>query len=156
MFPAHDLPNSEQSPARRDEAFPVPKSRVRDHCQVLVVCGLLMFAVGLVFAQTVHYEFVNYDDGVYVYDNPAVAGGLSAHGIAWAFTRLHAGYWIPLTWISLMIDCQLYGLQSGGCHLTNVVLHAVTAVLLFFVLWRMTGRLWPGAGGASLPYIRSA
>ncbi len=113
--------------------------------QVWGVCGLLVLAVGLLFGQTVCYEFVNYDDGDYVYDNPPVSHGLSGPGIVWAFTRPHAGYWIPLTWLSLMVDCQLYGLHSGGHHLTNVLLHAATAILLFLVLWRMTSGLWPSA-----------
>ena len=107
---------------------------------VLAVCGFLLLAVLLVFGQTVRHEFVNFDDDEYVYENPQVSRGLDAAGIVWAFTHSHAFNWHPLTWISLMLDCQFYGLNAGGYHLTNVLLHAATAVLLFLVLRRMTGR----------------
>ncbi len=130
-------------PSRRNEDLPACKPGGRNGYLVLAVCGLLLLAVGLVFGQTVCYGFVNYDDEEYVYENPQVAHGLTAEGIAWAFTHSHAANWHPLTWISLMFDCQLYGLNAGGHHLTNVLLHAATAVLLFFVLQRMFGRMWP-------------
>jgi tetratricopeptide (TPR) repeat protein len=109
------------------------------------VCGFLLLAVFLVFGQTLRYGFVNYDDGQYVYEKPEISAGLTAHGIAWAFTHGHVGHWHPLTSISHMLDCQLYGLWPGGHHLTNVLLHAATSILLFLVLWRMTGSLWPSA-----------
>src|SRR5215208_4750218 len=118
---------------------------------VLAICGLLSAAIALVFGQTVHHEFVNYDDELYVVDNAQVARGLTARGIVWAFTTSHASNWHPLTWLSHMLDCQLYGLAyPGGHHLTSVVLHAVTAVLLFIVLLRMTGNLWPSAAVSAL------
>jgi Tfp pilus assembly protein PilF len=110
-----------------------------------VVCGFLLLAVALVFGQTVWHEFVNYDDDQYVYENPQVAGGLIAPGIAWAFNASHFGNWHPLTWLSHMLDCQIYGLHPGGHHLTSVLLHAAVAILLFLVLWRMTGFLWRSA-----------
>ncbi len=100
--------------------------------------------VGLVFGQTVHYQFVNYDDDKYVYENPTVVRGLTAQGAAWAVTN-RAIYWGPLTWLSLMLDSQLYGRNAGGYHLSNVLLHAATAILLFLVLRRMTGRTWASA-----------
>jgi Flp pilus assembly protein TadD len=117
----------------------------RSRYQILVICGLLLLAVGLVFGQTVRHEFVNFDDPEYVCENPQVSAGLTAHGVTWAFTQSHGANWIPVTWVSLMLDCQLYGLNAGGYHLTNVLLHAVTVVLLFLVLQWMTGCLWPSA-----------
>jgi tetratricopeptide (TPR) repeat protein len=96
------------------------------------------------------YGFVNYDDDMYVTDNQAVQAGLSFKGVQWAFTQRHGGNWHPLTSLSHMLDCQLYGLWAGGHHLTNVLLHAATAVLLFLVLLRMTGRLWPAAFVAAM------
>ena len=117
----------------------------RNTYTVAAVCGFLLLAVALVFGQTVRHDFVNYDDNAYVYENPQVAGGLTAHGIAWAFTSFHVSNWHPLTWLSHMLDCQFYGLHAGGHHLTNVLLHAATAILLFLVLRRMTGDLWPSA-----------
>ena len=85
--------------------------------------------VAAVFGQTVAHSFVNYDDGDYVCDNHHVQQGLSAGGIAWAFTTFHAFNWHPLTWLSHEGDCQLFGLWAGGHHLTNVVLHAAAAIL---------------------------
>jgi tetratricopeptide (TPR) repeat protein len=102
------------------------------------------------FVQTAGFEFINLDDGDYVFGNPNVAGGISWNGICWAFTKVHMENWHPLTWISLMLDCNLYGLNPAGFHLTNVVLHAATAVSLFLVLRAMTGRLWPSALAAAL------
>ena len=128
------------------DAFPAsPRFWTHNTYTVAAVCGFLLLAVALVFGQTVGHEFVNYDDNQYVYENPQVAQGLTARGIAWAFTTVHASNWHPLTWLSHMLDCQLYGLNAGGHHLTNVLLHAATAILLFLVLRRMTGDLWPSA-----------
>ena len=101
--------------------------------------------MGLVFAQTLTHGFVNLDDAKYVYENPWTAEGLTVHSIRGAFTHVYASNWVPLTWISLMADYQFYGLHAGGYHLTNMLLHAATAMLLFLVLWRMTGRLWLSA-----------
>ena len=124
--------------------------RSNSHHPLFGVCALLLLAVGLVFGQTVGFGFVNIDDDKYVYNTPQVFHGLSAAGVVWAFTHCHAANWHPLTWLSLMLDCQLYGLNAGGHHLTNVLLHAATAVLLFLVLRQMTGRFWPSALVAAL------
>jgi tetratricopeptide (TPR) repeat protein len=112
---------------------------------VLAVCGFLLLAVALVFGQTVCHEFVNFDDDVLVYENPQVPQGLTVSGIAWAFAQPHGSNWIPLTWLSFMLDSQLYGLNAGGFHLTNGLLHAATTIILFLVLWQMTGDFWPSA-----------
>jgi len=110
-----------------------------------------VLAVTLVFGQTLLHGFVDYDDSSYVYENPQVARGLTVEGVALAFSQSHAFNWHPLTWLSHMLDCQLYGLQHpGGHHLTNVLLHAATAVLLFLVLRQMSGDLWPSAFVAAL------
>jgi Flp pilus assembly protein TadD len=90
--------------------------------------------IWLVFGRTVHHEFVNFDDDVYVYKNPNVTGGLSSKSVAWAFTQVHSSNWHPLTWLSHMLDCQLYQLNPAGHHLTNVLLHTATTILLFLVL----------------------
>ncbi len=100
--------------------------------------------MALIYAQTLRHEFV-YDNIQYVSENQPVLHGLTAKGIAWAFTTDYASNWHPLTWLSHMLDCQLYGLKPWGHHLSNVLLHAATAILLFLVLWRMTGDLWPSA-----------
>jgi tetratricopeptide (TPR) repeat protein len=98
--------------------------------------------VWAVFGQTLRYEFINFDDDVYVYGNPAVTQGLSLHGVVWTFTHDNGpSEWLPLTAISRMLDWQLYGPNAGGHHLSNVLLHAATAILLFLVLRKMTGAL---------------
>ena len=122
-----------------------------NRCVAAAVCALLPLAVVLVFGQTVRHEFVNYDDDQYGYENPPIAGGFTAPGMVWAFTEFHSSNWHPLTWLSHTLDCQLYGLEHpGGHHLTNVLLHAANAILLFLVLRRMTGGLWPTAVAAAL------
>jgi len=118
--------------------------------QTLAICGLLLLAVGLVFGPTVGHDFINLDDDVCVYENPWITHGLTADGVRWAFTSRLVGNWDPLTWISHMLDWQLYGQNAGGHHLTNVLLHAATVVLLFLVLRRMSGRPWPSALAAAL------
>ena len=109
------------------------------------VCILLAAMVWVVFGQTLGFSFVNYDDNYYVYNNPIVEKGLTLPGILWAFTHVWAANWHPLTWLSHMLDCQFYGLNAGGHHLTNVLLHTATVILLFLVLRRMTGCLWRSA-----------
>src|ERR1035438_3091889 len=104
---------------------------------VIGICLFLAALVWVVFGQTLGDEFVNYDDDVYVSENPAVIPGLNLAGVGWAFTHIVASNWHPLTMMSHMLDCQLYGLNSGGHHLTNVLLHPASVMLLFFVLRRM-------------------
>jgi Tfp pilus assembly protein PilF len=96
------------------------------------------------------HDFVNFDDHVYVYENPLVVKGLSTEGIIGAFTHTHARNWHPLTTLSHMLDCQIYGLKAGGHHLTNVILHTLSVVFAFLVLKQMTGALWRSAFVAAL------
>ena len=134
-------------------AGPVPTAQTggrRTSLASVAVCGLLLLAVIAVFGQTVSHEFVNLDDADYVYENPHVRGGLTAEGTAWAITALDYFNWHPLTWLSHMADYQLYGQKAGGHHLTNLVLHAAAAVLLFLALQRMTAALWPSAWAAAV------
>ena len=122
------------------------KSRVTD----LLVCVGLVAVTWAVFGQTLAHDFVNFDDHLYVYENPLVIRGLSTEGIIGAFTHTHARNWHPLTTISHMLDCQLHGLKAGGHHLTNVILHTISVLLLFLVLKQMTGGLWQSAFVAAL------
>lgn len=107
-----------------------------------VVCVLLAVAVWAVFGQTVRFDFINYDDDAVVYENPAVTRGLDLHEIGRVFTQ-NSGRdsWFPVTDISHMLDWQLYGPDAGGHHLTNLLLHAATAIVLFLVFQEMTGAL---------------
>src|SRR6476660_1978785 len=122
------------------------KSRVID---VLVCLGLVAL-IWAVFGQTIRYHFVNFDDDLYVYNTPAIQSGLTLKGIAAAFISQHAHNWHPLTTISHMLDCQLYGLNAGGHHATNVILHTIAALFLFWVLQQMTGEAWKSAIVAAL------
>ncbi len=113
--------------------------------QVTGVCIVLVLAVLAVFGQTAGFGFVNFDDNLYVYENAKVAGGLSLKGLAWVFTHTDCDLYHPLTMLSLMGDYQLHGLHAGGYHLTNVLLHTASAILLFLILRQMTGALWRSA-----------
>ena len=127
-----------------------PPNNTREVLHVFCVCLLLVLAVLVVFGQTAHFEFVAYDDQTYVFQNPVVKKGLSLHSVAWAFTHAQVSNWIPLTTLSHMLDCQIFGLQAGRHHLVNVLWHAANAVLLFLVLRQMTGSLWRSALVAAL------
>src|SRR5256714_5632967 len=112
---------------------------------------LILAAISLaVFGQTIRYEFVNFNDDLYVYNTPAIQAGLTIKGIEAAFTSQHAHNWHPLTTISHMLDCQLYGLNAGGHHATNIILHTIAVLLLFHVLRQMTGAVWKSAIVAAL------
>ena len=118
--------------------------------QIWAVCGLLALAVGLVFAQTYRFEFIEIDDDEFVYANPHVNTGLTLAGIGWALTDGPFHEWYPLASISHMVDCQLFGLNPAAHHVINVLLHTATSTLLFLVLLRMTGDFWPSAWVAAV------
>jgi tetratricopeptide (TPR) repeat protein len=104
-----------------------------------------------VYARVTQNAFLTYDDPDYVTQNPPVARGLSWAGLLWAFTSAgHAANWHPLTWLSHMLDCQLFGLNAAAHHVVNLLLHAVNAMLLFHVARRMTGAVWRSAFVAAL------
>ena len=115
----------------------------------LICAGLALLTLAL-YWRALHFPFITYDDRLYVSENPHVLGGFKWSNIAWAFTTWHTGNWHPLTWLSLMLDAELFGNSAGGFHLTNVLLHAANAVLLFLVLRGMTGnnRAVAGIGDA--------
>ncbi len=122
-----------------------PKAKLSARRQALGACIFLVAITWLVFGQTVRYDFVNYDDNEYVYANPNIAHGLTINGVVHAFSGKHSANWHPLTTLSHMLDCQLWGLRAGGHHLTNIVLHTIAVVLLFLVLQQMTGAIWRSA-----------
>src|SRR6266567_349295 len=117
---------------------------------IVAICAVLVGITWLVFAQTTRHQFVTYDDPQYVYANPDVSAGVSLGRISWAFTHTIAGNWHPLTTISHMLDCQLYGLKPAGHHFTNVLFHTIAVVLLFLLLQQMTGSLWRSTFVAAL------
>jgi tetratricopeptide (TPR) repeat protein len=126
-------------------AAPSGAAGLNDRWTVPGICIFLAAITFAVFGQTVHSEFVNYDDGDYVYENPVVCGGLTLNGIAAVFAHVECNFYHPLTMISLMVNYQLNGLQPGGYHLVNVLLHTLSAMLLFLILRRMTGFTWRSA-----------
>ena len=117
--------------------------------QSLIVSALLAVAVIAVFAPVTGYEFINIDDAEYVRENPNINHGISVAGIKWAFENSVTGNWHPLTMLSLMLDCQIYGLSAGGIHFTNLLLHIVNTLLLFWLLLAMTRRKSSGASDSS-------
>jgi len=111
---------------------------------------LLFVLVACVFLPSLRNGFVNFDDDFYVYANAHVQQGLTWESIRWAFTNFVGGFWHPLTWLSIMLDCQLFGLRPAGHHLTSLLLHAANAALLFLVLQRLTSAPWRSAFIAAL------
>jgi len=115
-----------------------------------LVCLLLIAATLAVFWQVSSYDFVNLDDPPYITENPHVQEGLSRKSIVWAFSSTEVGLWIPLTWLSFMLDFELHGLNAGGYHLTNLLFHLASTLLLFVTLRQTTGGLWQSAFVAAL------
>jgi protein O-mannosyl-transferase len=113
--------------------------------QKLIVYVVLTLVTLAVFWQVNQYDFINFDDDIYVTENSHVQSGITLDNIRWAFSTLHAEFWHPLTWISLLFDNQLYGLNAGGYHMTNVILHILSTLLLFWLFNRMTGAIWKSA-----------
>jgi len=116
----------------------------------LLICLALALATLAIYWRVHNYDFGSYDDSDYVTDNANVKAGLTYDGIIWAFTTGHAANWHPLTWLSHMLDCQLFGTNAGWHHTTNVLLHIANALLLFAVLKLMTGAIWRSAFVAAL------
>ena len=111
--------------------------------------GLVLLTL-VAYWSVLHNGFINVDDDQYVTNNFNVMSGISADGIAWAFTTFHAGNWHPLTWISIMLDCQLFGQNPTGHHLMGLLIHIANTLLLFALLSWMTGRAWRSAFVAAL------
>ncbi len=122
---------------------------------LLIVLGLTVVTFGI-YAQVIGHQFVNLDDPEYITQNPMVNRGLTLTGLAHAFTSFTAANWHPLTWISHMIDCQLFGLTAGGHLFVNALIHCANAALVFWFLRRATsgpsrtGSIWPSAIVAAL------
>jgi tetratricopeptide (TPR) repeat protein len=111
----------------------------------LLICLGLALAVLAAYAPVWNCDYVGYDDPVYVTANPAAQQGVNWESIRWAFTNTHAGLWHPLTWISFLVDYQLYGMNPVGRHATSLFLHLANSVFLFVLLRRMTNAPWPSA-----------
>lgn len=116
----------------------------------LLICLILAVVTLLAYAQVTGFDFVNLDDDEYVTKNAQVQSGLNSESISWAFTATHASNWHPLTWLSHMLDCQIWGLNPKGHHLTNLIFHILNSLLLFLLLTWMTGSMWRSGFVAAL------
>jgi len=116
-----------------------------------LLIGLLLFmGTWVVYWPAGSYEFVSYDDPLYVPENGIVQRGLTWEGLKWAFSNFYVGHWHPLTWVSHMAVCEVFGTAPGAHHLVNVFLHGMNVVLFFLVLWRLTKVLACSAFAAAL------
>ena len=118
--------------------------------QSICICLVLALITTAVFYHVCTYDFINYDDPIYVYENPNIQAGITPGAVKWAFTTGYGSNWFPLTWLSHMLDWQLYGQEPAGHHFTNLIFHVANTLLLFIVLKQMTRRLWPSAFVAAL------
>lgn len=116
----------------------------KSHAKYLIALCLVL-ATAIVYWPALNHQFINYDDPAYVTQNRYVRMGLTYGSIQWAFTTVHMGNWNPLTWLSHMLDYQIYELNPKGHHLTNIILHILNTLALFALLNRLTGKLWRSA-----------
>ena len=124
-------------------------SHAQKHRDLLIMSTLVTVTL-VIYAQVLGHQFINLDDPRYLYENPAVKAGLTLRGITWAFLTLNGANWHPITWIAHMIDWQMFGLNAGGHLLVNASIHAANAALVFWLLRRATGSVWPSAIVAAL------
>lgn len=111
----------------------------------ILVCLILVIITLTVYCQVSNHAFINFDDDVYVTDNRNVQAGLTSENLKFAFSYIERTYWHPLTWISHMLDCELFGLNAGMHHMVNLIFHIANSVLLFLIFQRMTGARWRSA-----------
>ena len=129
---------------------PAPTRARRRLVQDLAIPLALVVGTLLLYARVANHSFLHWDDQDYVSENPHVLQGLSLRAVAWAFTTTWAGNWHPLTWLSHLLDVQLFGPSAGAHHLVNAALHALNALLLYRALSRLTGAAGPSALVAAL------
>ncbi len=116
----------------------------------ILACLLLVVATLVAYWPVQDNAFVNFDDKMYVYENRHVQDGLTLDGLSWALTTTHASNWHPVTWVSHMLDCQIFGLKPGWHHLSNLIFHITNALLILLILLRMTGDFWKSSFVAGL------
>jgi len=118
--------------------------------RTLIIAIILSVTTLSVYWRTGTSEFINFDDDQYVYENSYIQNGLKLESVRWAMTATYAANWHPVTWLSHMADVQLYGMNPRGHHLTNVIIHTVSSLLLLFLLYRCTGSFWQSSFVAAL------
>jgi len=116
----------------------------------LFACLTLALGTLALYWPVTHFPFINFDDPEYISENPVTQAGLTWHGFIWAFNGIHVGNWHPVSWLSHMIDCQIFGMNAGGHHLVNVLFHIANTLLLFAFLRSITGLEWRSAFVAAL------
>src|ERR1039458_8297233 len=121
----------------------------KNQLAALICLALALVTTALYWPMT-HHNFINFDDDDYITNNSHVKAGLTWAGAIWAFQTGAAANWHPLTWLSHMLDCQLYGLNPGGHHSTNLLFHVANTLLLFLLLKQLTGAMWRSAIVAAL------
>jgi len=126
------------------------KNNTSDRHLKLMISLLLILSIIIAYGEIANFDFVGYDDQDYVTENRQVQEGITVDGFIWAFTTFHAANWHPLTWLSHMLDCELYGLNPMGHHWVNLIFHMVNTILLFLLLNLMTGTIWRSALVAAL------
>src|SRR6266481_259602 len=122
----------------------------KSHSREILIGVALVLAVLAVYLPVTWLDFINYDDPGYVLENVAIQDGVTWPAVRWAFTHSHSANWHPVTWISHMLDCQLYDLKPAGHHLTSLLFHTANTLLLFGLLSSLTGTLWRSACVAAL------
>lgn len=139
-----------RSPAtKRPDAIARRQDKKLTKTNLLILFSLAVVTLAI-YAQVIGHQFITLDDPTYIRENPMVNRGVTAAGITWAFTTFYAANWHPLTWISHMIDCQLFGTNAGRHLLVNVLIHVANTLLVFWFLLRTTGARWPSALVAAL------
>jgi tetratricopeptide (TPR) repeat protein len=128
----------------------MPTAKLTKNQWFAAICLVLAVGTFLLYLPVRHNGFTNFDDDGYITQNPHVTSGLNWANVRWGFTHVHSAYWIPLTWISHMIDCQLFGLNAGRHHLVSVLFHIANTLLLFWWLSQFTGAIWRSAFVAAL------
>ena len=135
--------------AKRRTVVPLSHTIRLKRSDLVILLGLAVMTLGI-YAQVIGHQFITLDDPTYIRENPMVNRGVTLAGLAWAFTTFHVANWHPLTWISHMIDCQLFGTNAGRHLLVNALIHAANTLLIFYFLLRTTHARWPSALVAAL------
>jgi Flp pilus assembly protein TadD len=135
--------------AKRRSVIPLSHNIRLKRSDLVILLGLAVMTFGI-YAQVIGHQFITLDDPTYIRENPNVNRGVTLAGLAWAFSTFDVANWHPLTWISHMIDCQLFGTNAGRHLLVNMLIHAANTLLIFYFLFRTTHARWPSALVAAL------
>src|SRR5215468_10552545 len=130
--------------AKRPSVIPLSHTTRLKRIDLVILLGLAVMTLGI-YAQVIGHQFITLDDPTYIRENPMVNRGVTLAGLAWAFTTFYATNWHPLSWISHMIDCQLFGTNAGRHLVVNALIHVANTLLVFYFLFRTTHARWPSA-----------